>query len=216
MASQTDPQYKLAELFKRKKCYTIEQLSQRLNYSLISIRRFLKVIGYYSSFTHNSKWYTLRSIPSFDKNGIWFYQDIGFCKHGNLNQTIGRFIDKSFQGLTAKDLFNILSVPCHPVLNQMYKKEKIDRFNTPKGFVYLSVSESKKRLQLKRLQVLTPPKKIESLNPQTAVYVLVEFIKDPKASFFELSVAVEKKGVKASQQAVAQLFKDYDLKKNPP
>jgi hypothetical protein len=183
---------------------------------LISIRRFLKVIGYYSSFTHNSKWYTLRSIPSFDKNGIWFYQDIGFCKHGNLNQTIGRFIDKSFQGLTAKDLFNILSVPCHPVLNQMYKKEKIDRFNTPKGFVYLSVSESKKRLQLKRLQVLTPPKKIESLNPQTAVYVLVEFIKDPKASFFELSVAVEKKGVKASQQAVAQLFKDYDLKKNPP
>jgi hypothetical protein len=216
MASQTDTQNQLSELFKQKKCYTIQQLSQCLNYSLISIRRFLKVIGYYSSFTHNSKWYTLRSIPSFDNNGIWFYQDIGFCKHGNLNQTIGSFIDKSFQGLTAKDLFNILSVPCHPVLNQMYKKEKIDRFNTPKGFVYLTVSEGKKQLQLKRLQVLTPPKKIEHLNPQTAVYVLVEFIKNPKASFFELSIAVEKKGVKASQQVVAQLFKDYDLKKNPP
>jgi hypothetical protein len=71
-------------------------------------------------------------------------------------------------------------------------------------------------LQVKRLQVLTAPKKIERLNPQTAVYVLVEFIKNPKASSFELSVAVEKKGVKASQQAVAQLFKDYDFKKNPP
>ena len=216
MANQTDPHYQLAELFKQEKCYTIDELSRRLNYSLISIRRFLKVIGYYSSFTHNSKWYTLRSIPSFNQNGIWFYQDIGFCKHGNLNQTIGRFINKSFQGLTAKDLFDILSVPCHPVLNQMYKNKKIDRFNTPKGFVYLSVSESKKRLQLKRLQVLTPPKKIESLNPQTAVYVLVEFIKNPKASFFELSIAVNKKGVKASPQAVAQLFIDYDLKKNPP
>jgi hypothetical protein len=216
MPSRTDTQNQLAELFKRKNCYTIEELSHRLNYSLISIRRFLKVIGYYTSFTHNSKWYTLRSIPSFDKNGIWFYQDIGFCKHGNLNQTIGRFIDKSFQGLTAKDLFNILSVPCHAVLNQMYKKKKIDRFNTPKGFVYLSVSENKKRLQLKRLQVLTPPPKIERLNPQTAVYVLVEFIKNPKASFFELSVAVEKKRVKASPQAIAQLFKDYDLKKSPP
>jgi hypothetical protein len=66
------------------------------------------------------------------------------------------------------------------------------------------------------LQVLTPPKKIESLNPQTAVYVLVELIKNPKASFFELSVAVKKKGVTASQQAIAQLFKDYDLKKTPP
>ncbi len=215
MASQTDTQNQLSELFKQKKCYTIEQLSHRLNYSLISIRRFLKVIGYYSSFTHNSKWYTLRSIPSFDKSGIWFYQDIGFCKHGNLNQIIGHFINKSSQGLTAKDLFNILSVPCHPVLNQMYKNKKIVRFNTPKGFVYLSVSEGKKQLQLKRLQVLTPPKKVERLNPQTAVYVLVEFIKNPKASFFELSVAVEKKGVKAAQQAVEQLFKDYDLKKNP-
>ena len=216
MANRTDAHSQLAELFNQEKCYTIDQLSRRLNYSLISIRRFLKVMGYYSSFTHNSKWYTLRSIPSFDNNGIWFYKDIGFCKHGNLNQTIGRFIDKSFQGLTAKDLFNILSVPCHPVLNQMYKKKKIDRFNTPKGFVYLSVSESKKRLQLNRLQVLTPPPKIERFNPQTAVYVLVEFIKNPKASFFELSVAVKKKGVKASQQAIAQLFKDYDLKKSPP
>lgn len=216
MANRNDTQNQITELFKRKKCYTIEELSYRLNYSLISIRRFLKVIGYYSSFTLNSKWYTLRSIPSFDKNGIWFYQDIGFCKHGNLNQTIGHFIDKSFQGLTAKDLFNILSVPCHPVLNQMYKKKKIDRFNTPKGFVYLTVSESKKQLQLKRLQVLIPAKKIDRLNPQTAVYVLVEFIKNPKASFFELSVAVKKKGVKASQQAIAQLFKDYDLKKSPP
>jgi len=215
MANQTDPHYQLAELFKQEKCYTIDELSRRLNYSLISIRRFLKVIGYYSSFTHNSKWYTLRSIPSFNQNGIWFYQDIGFCKHGNLNQTIGRFIDKSFQGLTAKDLFNMLSVSCHPVLNQMYKKKKIDRYHTPKGFVYLSVSESKKRLQLKRLQVLTPAQKIERLNPQTAVYVLVELIKNPKASFVELSVAVNKKGGKASQRAIAQLFKDYDLKKTP-
>ena len=101
MANQTDSHRQLAKLFRRKKCYTIKQLSDRLDYSLISIRRFLKVMGYYSSFTHNSKWYTLRSIPCFDKNGIWFYQDIGFCKHGNLNQTIGRFIDKSFKGLTA-------------------------------------------------------------------------------------------------------------------
>jgi len=216
MANQTDPKFKLAELFKQEKCYTIDELSRRLNYSLISIRRFLKVIGYYSSFTHNSKWYTLQSIPCFDKNGIWFYQDIGFCKHGNLNHTIGRFIDKSFQGLTAKDLFTMLSVPCHSVLNQMYKKKKIDRYQTPKGFVYLSASESKKRLQLKRLQVLDPALKIERLNPQTAVYVLVELIKNPKASFFELSVAVKKKGVTASQQAIAQLFKDYDLKKTPP
>ena len=55
MANQTDPQVRLAQLFKQQKCYTIDQLSGHLNYSLISIRRFLKAMGYYSSFTHNSK-----------------------------------------------------------------------------------------------------------------------------------------------------------------
>jgi hypothetical protein len=65
------------------------------------------------------------------------------------------------------------------------------------------------------LQVLTPDPKIERLNPQTAVYVLVELIKNPKASFFELSGAVKKKGATASPQAIAQLFDDYDLKKTP-
>jgi len=51
--------------------------------------------------------------------------------------------------------------------------------------------------------------------PQTAVYVLAEFIKNPEASFLELSMAVEKRGVKAPQRAIAQLFKDHDLKKTP-
>jgi len=215
MDKNINPQRHLMELFEQKKCYQIAELHKSINYSIISIRRFLKEIGYYSSFTHNSKWYTLKTIPAFDKNGIWFYQDIGFSKHGNLNLTILHFVDKSNQGLTSKNLYNILSVPCHPVLNQMYKKKKIDRFHTPEGFYYLSMNEKKKLLQLKRLHTLAPFKQIEPLPPQTAVYVLAEFIKNSKLSFFELSAAVEKKGVKASQEAIAQLFKENDLKKNP-
>jgi hypothetical protein len=215
MTQNDNPKHHLINLFEQKKCYTIDELHNSINYSLVSIRRFLKKIGYYSSFTHNSKWYTLKTIPSFDKNGIWFYRDIGFSKHGNLNQTILHFVDKSANGLTAKKLFNILSVPCHPILNQMYKKKKIDRLNTPEGFYYLSIMERKKHLQLMRLQILTPPKEIKRLFPQTAVYVLVEYIKNPKATFIELSVAVEKKGVKAPQDAIAQLFKYHDLKKIP-
>jgi len=51
MVNRSDAHSQLAELFKQQKCYRIDELSRRLNYSLISIRRFLKVIGYYSSFT---------------------------------------------------------------------------------------------------------------------------------------------------------------------
>ena len=216
MKKNKSPQDRLVLLFDQKKCWTIEEFTRSLNYSTISIRRFLKDIGYYSSFTHNSMFYTLHSIPSFNKRGLWFYQDIGFSKHGNLKQTILNFVNRSPQGLTAKELFEILLIPCHPVLNQMYKKNQIDRFNTQRGFVYLSIDDEKMQRQLKRLQSqLIRAKTPESLNAQAAVYVLVEYIKHPEASVAELSKAVEKKDVKASPEAITRLFKEHDLKKTP-
>jgi hypothetical protein len=217
MTKMQSPQGQLLQLFDEKKCYTIQELSQFLNYSLISIRRFLKELGYYSSFTHNSKWYTLHSIPFFNKEGIWFSKDIGFSKHGNLNQTILYFVNASEQGLTAKELLSILLVPCHPVLNLMYKKKQIDRSHTPRGFVYLSPSEDIKMLQMDRLQSRSvfPAKQIQRLTAQASVYVLVEFIKHPSASFSQLSMAVRKRHILASEEAIAQLFKEHGIKKTP-
>jgi len=215
MVKKSAPQRGLLELFDKNKCMTIQELSQSLDYSMISIRRFLKDIGYYSSFTHNSKWYTLLSTPSFNEDGLWFYRGIGFSKHGNLNQTILYFINNSEKGLTAKDLLDILCIPSHPVLTLLYKKEHIDRFHTPKGFVYLSIREDIKIQQLDRLQsgIVSSSKKISRLTPQAAVYVLVEFIKHPHASFSQLSRAVGKKQIIASEEAIAQLFKDHAIKK---
>jgi hypothetical protein len=213
---ENNPRERLVLLFDQKKCWTIDELTRSLDYSTISIRRFLKDIGYYSSYTHNSRWYTLHSIPSFNKRGIWFYQEIGFSKHGNLKQSIFHFVTKSSQGLTAKELFDILLIPCHPVLNQMYKKNQIDRFNTQKGYVYLSIDHQKRQRQLHRLQSqLITAKEPELLNAQAAVHVLVEYIKHPEASADELSKAVEKKKVKASPEAITRLFREHDLKKTP-
>lgn len=216
MKKNINPQDRLVLLFDQKKCWAIKELTHFLNYSTISIRRFLKDIGYYSSFTHNSMWYTLHPIPKFNKRGLWFYQEIGFSKHGNLKETIFNFVSKSPQGLTAKDLFEILLIPCHSVLNQMYKKNQIDRFNTQRGFVYLSIDIKKRQRQLNRLQSqLFTAKESGSLNAQAAVYVLVEYIKHPEASVAELSKAVEKREVKASPGAITMLFKEHDLKKIP-
>ena len=207
MKKNKNPQDALVLLFDQKKCWTIAELTHSLNYSTISIRRFLLNIGYYSSFTHNSMWYTLNSIPTFNKRGLWFYQEIGFSKHGNLKQTIFNFVSKSPQGLTAKELFEILMIPCHPILNQMYNKNQIDRFNTQRGFVYLSIDDKKRQVQVKRIQSqLITVKEAEPLNAQAAVYVLVEYIKRPEASAIELSKAVEKRQVKVSPEAISLLF----------
>jgi len=214
MQTQPKPLVKLNELFAQQPCWTITQLTTAFDYSAISIRRFLKQLGYFSSFTHNNKWYTLSSIPDFDNNGLWFYTNIGFSRHGNLKQNIVHFINKSSQGLSAKQLAEILSVPCHAVLNHMYHRGTIDRFKSKSDFVYVSSTPKRKNQQLMRFQsqqvAATAP---QELTPQAAVYVLVEYIKNPQACFDELAKAVAKRQVIATPKAIARFFDKHNLKK---
>lgn len=214
MPTQPKSLVRLNELFAQQPCWTITQLTTALDYSAISIRRFLKQLGYFSSFTHNSKWYTLSSIPEFDNNGLWFYTNIGFARHGNLKQNIVHFINKSSQGLSAKQLAEILSTRCHAVLNHMYNRGTIDRFKSKSGLVYVSATARRKKQQLMRLQSQqVTVTAAQELNPQAAVYVLVEYIKNPQACFDELSKAVAKRQVIATPKAIARFFDKHDLKK---
>ena len=132
----------LLQIFKRCKCMTIEDLCLSLNYSVRSVQRLLKAVGYFSSITHNGKWYTLQDIPKFDNNGLWFYQGIGFSQKRDLIATIRHLIDNSTKGLMANDLSKILCTTCPPVLNELYKAKMINRVKTSKGFVYLSIDRT--------------------------------------------------------------------------
>ncbi len=221
MPQQREPREQLQQLFAQRQCWTIVELVRQLDYSTISVRRFLKDIGYFSSFTHNNKWYTLSTIPLFDKYGLWFFDDIGFSKHGNLKKTILHFIIKSPQGLSAKQLAEKLSLPCHAVLNHMHKSGVLDRFKSQTEFIYLAIDDKTKNRQLTRLQssrqvgIEVRHSEAAELSAQAAVYVLVEFIKHPQASFVELSQAVTKKQVIVAPEAIARFFAEHDLKKTP-
>jgi hypothetical protein len=61
---------RLIAAFKIKKCWLVQALAEQLGYSIPSVRRFLAKAGYFSSFTHNGRWYTLSSIPRFGKDGL--------------------------------------------------------------------------------------------------------------------------------------------------
>jgi len=61
------PSDRLEKLFHRRKCWMLDQLAESLGYALISVRRFLKQIGYCRSYTHNGKWYTLGDSAAFSR-----------------------------------------------------------------------------------------------------------------------------------------------------
>ena len=74
----------LTKLFAKNPIWTLQTLAEHLNYSEVSVRRFLKRIGYVRSYTHNGKLYTLKRIAQFNSQGIWRHKQTGFSKHGSL------------------------------------------------------------------------------------------------------------------------------------
>ncbi len=199
------------KLFIKEKCVTIKDISQVLEYSDRSVQRLLKKLGYYSSFTHNGKWYTLEHIPEFDENGLWFYQGIGFSKWRNLAATILYLVENSVKGLTAGELSKILSSSCPPILNKIHKTGKINRVKTPRGFIYISMNSATKERQLSYLDKAAI---LQHLSDSDKIIILAEYIRSPNRTCKELALQVKKKSrINCSAEMIKSLFVQLGLEK---
>jgi len=202
----------LVSLFKKQLCWMITPLSQELNYSIPSVRRFLRHVGYYTSFTHNGKWYTLQSIPRFDREGLWFHDNIGFSNVGSLTNTLVKIISRSQAGMTAEILGQKLRSRYHTVLVQLYRSGSLQREKYGRSYVYLAgdshaASVQRRNLALKNMPAVPLPAEI-------SVLVLVEFIHHPNASFEQLAETIaHKKNIVIQPVQIKRLFEMHGLKK---
>jgi predicted transcriptional regulator len=211
MANTTIIEQQICGIFSKQPCWMIDPLAAELNYSIPSVRRFLAVMGYYSSFTHNGKWYTLKSIPSFNRNGIWFHKDIGFSKVGSLTNTLVALTDKSHAGVTAEQIGETLHCRCHTLMVQLCRKQKLQRQKVGRSFIYLSaVPHTADRQQQSRNSQDQHPQ----LPAEIAVLILVEYIQDPDAEFPKLAKTIKAKWkISVTVAQIEQLFRQYCLKK---
>jgi len=122
MTPAPPPSARLEKLFHRRKCWMLGELAQALGYALISVRRFLKQIGYFRSYTHNGKWYTLHDSPDFDRDGFWHHKGIGFSKHGSLTTTIDYLVGRSPAGLSASELTQKCGAPRYFVEGEICRR----------------------------------------------------------------------------------------------
>jgi hypothetical protein len=212
MLPTTKPMQSLCSLFTEEPCWMIEPLALKLDYSIPSVRRFLKEAGYYSSFTHNGAWYTLHSIPDFGTDGLWFFGDIGFSSVSRLTNTLIELISRSPAGLTAEELGLKLHCRCHAILVQLCRLGKLERQKQGRSYIYLA-SDSQIAVSQRRALTMKslPPDQIPA---EIAVMVLVEFIKSPTSSFEHLLNVIKKaKGVTVDLAQVERLFETHGLKK---
>ena len=217
MTPPRPPAERLEKLFHRRKCWMLDQLAQTFGYALISVRRFLKQIGYFRSYTDNGRWYTLHDSPDFDRDGLWHYRGIGFSKHGSLTATIDHLVGRSPAGLSASELSQKLQHPCHAVLTQLHKAGRLDRLRPCGQFRYLAADPRLNGRQREQAALAQTPSPMAALSTQTALWVLVEHIKEPALSFEQIAARVqEHRHLAVAPEAIQRFFQEHALKKTSP
>ena len=203
---------KLSSLFEKQSCWMIEPLAAELEYSVPSVRRFLAKAGYYSSYTHNGMWYTLRTIPRFDRDGLWFFSNIGFSRAGSLTKTMVELASKSPKGMTAEELGEKLHCHCHEVLFVLVRDGKLQRWKMERSYIYISVDPNIAAIQRKAATLSDV-----QLPAEIVILALVEFINNPESSFTHLAKTIlRSKKVTVSAVQIETNFARLGVKKTPP
>ena len=212
MPSRDKTTRRILSLFTKEPCWMIKPLSAEVKYSIPSVRRFLNEVGYYSSFSHNGSWYTLRSIPKFSQDGLWFYNDIGFSRTGTLTKTLISLTNRSPAGMTADQLGARLHCRCHTVLVQLYRQGKLKRQKEGRSYIYIAVDPQQAKLQRQAITMRSLP--VAPLPAEIIVLVLVEFIRKPESSFEQLATAIaNKSGAAIVAAQIQKIFEIHSLKK---
>jgi len=204
----------LAELFFEKKCQQIKTLADSLNVSNSTVRRLLQHVGYFRSYTHNGRWYTISYVPDFDSRGLWRYNDIYFSKYGSLTKTVTIFLKRSAAGYSAKEISDLLNRPCDAVLTQMYKNGKIDRVKAGGKFIYLSIDKYVNMRQRKIHEIAQSEAIFRPVSIETAFLVLVEFINHPGISFEQICINLKHRcNIYITSDEITRLFEQHSIKK---
>lgn len=138
----------LRSYLKRHKIATLPELKNALGTcGTMTVFRKLKAVGYRSSYSHRGKYYTLLEIPAYDAGGLWSYRSVWFSQHGNLVETVRKFVEEAEAGFTMEELQRLLHVDCKRVVLQLCRQGRLRRERSEGVYVYLAADREKRRSQ---------------------------------------------------------------------
>jgi len=171
----------LRELFYSQRIATIEQLKNRLGTEVdVTVFRKLKQLGYYSSYSHNGRYYTLEEIARFDELGLWSYNSVWFSCYGTLHKTAQALVEMSNRGYFVSELNQILHVETKHSLRRLYENGSIHREKVAGQWLYCSGDPHKRTQQLSLRQ------KTEELPKDLSEEVLTDEVKAAILLFYSL------------------------------
>jgi hypothetical protein len=204
----------LGRLFKRRSVARIEDLCEALGtHSRMSVFRRLKELGYFSSFTHAGRYYTLSEIPRFDLEGLWFWEDIGFSKAGTLKRTLVERVQVSEAGATHAELARMLRIRLYNTLLDLWRKKQIGRERLGAVHLYVSADESRAAEQILRREEIIRIPPSPSCSPAVTMEVLAEALRASHV-MMDADVLVQRlsaRGVQVTVDQVREVYERYGL-----
>ncbi len=139
----------LRKLLLTQRIATMEQLKHHIGTAVdITVFRKLKELSYYTSYSHNGRYYTLEEIARFDEHGLWSFNSVWFSCHGTLGRTAQVLVETSDAGYFTYELKAILhSEPKH-ALRRLVEQGKLLRERVQGRWLYCSLDPHSYRQQL--------------------------------------------------------------------
>mgnify|MGYP001567546057 CR=1 FL=1 len=218
MLSPEQSRLSLRRLFRQRRIADLALLSQTLQTDAPrSVFRRLAPLGYLSSYSHNSRYYTLDDIPDFDDDGLWQYQGVSFSRHRTLKATTVYLVDKALAGCSYKELELRLRVRVHNVLLDQVKSGHIGRELIDGLFLYVSADGQRAAAQVNerhRQECVVLPQSLAAGRP-LVIEVLLEVIHGTRIVPDPALVAerLVGRGVLVSREQVEGIFHAHGLKK---
>ncbi len=218
MLSKPDALKTLRAFFKKNRLAMLPAIFTLLGTtSRMSVFRRLRELDYLSSFSHVGRYYTLPWVANFDPQGLWFYQEIGFSRFGNLKETVIQLVDQSTAGKTHEELERQLRLRVHNTLLSLVRSGKLTREPFEGVFVYLSLHADRAEQQLVRRHEGAGDSTQEIVPDGIVIEVLAEIIRAGQVQIDQEAILTRlaAKGVGISPSQFKRLCTRLDLKKTP-
>lgn len=204
------------ELFNEEKVVTIDDLKNTLDTnSSMTIFRYIKEIGYLSSYNSCGKFYTMFNIPKFDQYGLWHYKMASFSKFGTLKSTMCSLIKSSYEGFTHREFKQLLRCHVQNTLNDLTKNNVISRESVNGLFVYVSSNKETAVHQLSQRKKKNKILKIhgEAIELPIIIEILLELLRSSVWDVKTISRNLHARRVSVTEQHIKEVMHYYDLKK---
>jgi len=220
MPLSPDAHAALLRLFQKQKVADLEQIFATIHTrSRMTVFRRLTKIGYFSSYSHTGRFYTLRSVPEFDADGLWQHEGVGFSAAGTLRQTLAVLVEKAEDGRLHRELQARLGLRVQNTLADLVGDGRLGRDQFDGEYLYVSAQAERAATQMARRREKrtggVPVGGAVEVEPSLVLEVLFEVIHAAglEADAEQVAGRLAARGVRVSVAQVAEVFRRYGVEK---